>query len=384
MKQMNRITHALLLSTWLTATILVAAPPVVVAPGSGAVTDAGFINIPKAATATVQPAMSRAGIEAGLKSHDRALYLKEGWMRDPYITLGPDELYYLTGTTINADDPREENDPYNLGDKHDPSLFKDDDGTRWFLWQNTLVAPISKDFTKFTAEPVRIDPSSTRPDPNKPGKTITRIGHEGATMIKVGGKYVHLGTAWSTDKVRKGCYNLYYCVSDKITGPYGPRRFVGRFLGHGTPFQTRDGKWWCTAFFNANVPPLPREGIEKRNLSKDAQTINQIEMWQAESFDPKTITKELDLAQGLGFNLLRVFLHGLVWEADEIGLYDRTDQCLKVTDQWGLVVGFAFFDDCHHPSGKLGPQAVAGAAHQTTDGQVIPKDDRLFGQVAFQ
>ena len=94
-------------------------------------------------------------------------------------------------------------------------------------------------------------------------------------MIKVFNKYVHLGTAWSTDRGRKGSYNLYYCVADKITGPYGPRKFAGRFLGHGTPFRDREGKWWCTAFFNGNVPPLPREGIETRDLGGNAQTINE-------------------------------------------------------------------------------------------------------------
>ncbi len=94
-------------------------------------------------------------------------------------------------------------------------------------------------------------------------------------MIKVGGKYVHLGTAWSTDQGRKGSYNLYYSVADKITGPYGPRKFVGRFLGHGTPFQDKSGQWWCTAFFNGNVPPIPREGIQHRDLSENAQTINE-------------------------------------------------------------------------------------------------------------
>jgi arylsulfatase len=140
------------------------------------------------------------------------------------------------------------------------------------LSENTNLQPIASDFTKFTAKPVRIDPSSTRPGPG--GDPIQRIGHEGATMIKIQNKYVHLGTAWSTDKGRQGSYNLYYCVSDKITGPYGPRKFAGRFLGHGTPFQTRDGKWWCTAFFNANLPPLPSEGIENRDLSETAQTIN--------------------------------------------------------------------------------------------------------------
>jgi xylan 1,4-beta-xylosidase len=160
-----------------------------------------------------------------------------------------------------------------LGPKHDPSLFQDDDATWWMLWQNTMIAPLDRDLTKFAAEPVRIDPAGSRT--NASGETKSVIGHEGATMRRLGKKYVHFGTAWSTDQARKGSYNLYYCTADKITGPYGPRRFAGRFLGHGTPFQTRDGNWWCTAFFNANVPPLPRKEIESRNLSTDAQTINQ-------------------------------------------------------------------------------------------------------------
>ncbi len=307
-----------------------------------------------------------AKIRAGLKNRDRALYIKAGWIRDPYIILGPDGKYFLTGTQPRAGDPREKADPYNtglgegsivgeqvrlwqsddlieweylgepfdlndtyhvkvlgktprrrliwapeihwlggrwalvhcpgevaslalttgpeirrpwvhtmggkLGRRHDPSLFHDDDGTWYLLWQNTMLAPLSKDFTHYTAAPVRIDPAGSRPGPD--GRPISRIGHEGATMRKIGKKYVHFGTAWSTDRGRKGSYNLYYCTSDHVAGPYGPRRFVGRFLGHGTPFQDKEGKWWCTAFFNANVPPVPREGIETRDLSEEAQTIN--------------------------------------------------------------------------------------------------------------
>jgi iduronate 2-sulfatase len=314
------------------------------------------------------PVMDATTIRAGLKSHDRALFIKSGWIRDPFIMLGPDQYYYLTGTQPNEGDPREAINPYNIGlgdasivgnqvrvyrsrdlieweslgvvfsakdflpktnrkkksdeakyiwapelhwlndrwalihcprqvsslvlsdgsklsgpwthpmnnamgERHDPSLFQDDDGSVWMLWGNTFVAPLSNDLSKYTADPVRIDPSGTRPGPD--GKPIDYIGHEGATMIKVGGKYVHLGTAWSTDQGRKGSYNLYYCVADKITGPYGPRKFVGRFLGHGTPFKDKEGHWWCTAFFNGNVPPLPVEGIQQRDLREDAQTINE-------------------------------------------------------------------------------------------------------------
>lgn len=93
-------------------------------------------------------------------------------------------------------------------------------------------------------------------------------------MRKIDGLYVLFGTAWSTDQGRKGTYNLYYCTAEKITGPYGPRRFVGRFLGHGTPFQDKQGRWWCTAFFNANVPPLSRQEIKTKDVSDNAYTIN--------------------------------------------------------------------------------------------------------------
>ena len=101
------------------------------------------------------------------------------------------------------------------------------------------------------------------------------MGHEGCLIRKIGGKYVLFGTGWSTGSMRKGSYNLYYATADKITGPYSKRKFVGRFLGHGTPFQDREGRWWSTAFYNANVPPLTREAARGKNLREDAQTINE-------------------------------------------------------------------------------------------------------------
>lgn len=136
----------------------------------------------------------------------------------------------------------------------------------------TLIAPLSDDCPRFTAEPLRIDPAGERV--NAKGRTSKVIGHEGATMQKIGDKYVHFGTACSTNGSRRCSYNLCHCTADEITGPCSPRKFAGRFLGHGTPFRTRDGKWWCTALFNANVPPLDRKGIRDPDLSETAQTIN--------------------------------------------------------------------------------------------------------------
>ena len=36
--------------------------------------------------------------------------------------------------------------------------------------------------------------------------------------------------------------------------------------------------------------------------------INQLEMWQEETFDPETIDRELGYAEGIGFNTMRVYL----------------------------------------------------------------------------
>ncbi|MEO2016442.1 MAG: family 43 glycosylhydrolase [Fuerstiella sp.] len=311
--------------------------------------------------------MRRKDIRAGLKSHDRALFLQNDWIRDPYIVLGPDDYYYLTGTAPLPGDPREKGDPYNtglgkesivgwkahvwrsqdliawedlgtpfslkdgvwfqdrpgafddvvvkqwrlwapelhwLGDKwalihtspspvkganfsltqgisvkgpwsnpigakiqrrHDPSLFKDDDGTRWMIWGATSIARLKPDFSDFASKAVEIGPSGD----------MAKMGHEGCLIQKIHGKYVLFGTGWSTGLGRRGSYNLYYATADKITGPYSERKFAGRFLGHGTPFKDKQGRWWCTAFYNANVTAVSRDGIRTADLGATAQTINQ-------------------------------------------------------------------------------------------------------------
>ena len=153
-----------------------------------------------------------------------------------------------------------------IRNRHDPSLFQDD-GMWWMIWGATRIAALTDDFSDYKSEPIVIGP--------KPSQGFKKMGHEGCLIRKIGRKYVLFGTGWSTGKMRKGSYNLYYATADKITGPYSERRFAGRFLGHGTPFKYKDGQWWCTAFYNANVPPLSKKGIQERDLGETAQTINQ-------------------------------------------------------------------------------------------------------------
>lgn len=89
-----------------------------------------------------------------------------------------------------------------------------------------------------------------------------------------------------------------------------------------------------------------------------ATAINQIDMWQASTFDPKQIDKELGWAESIGMNTLRVYLHDMVWADDEKGLYKRMDKFLDICEKHGIRPWFVFFDDCHFPNPQLGVQPL--------------------------
>jgi len=84
--------------------------------------------------------------------------------------------------------------------------------------------------------------------------------------------------------------------------------------------------------------------------------INQLEMWQADTFDPKTIDRELSYAEGIGFNTMRVFLHSVVWGEDPEGFKERANRYLAIADKHHIQTIFVFFDDCWNPNAKPGKQ----------------------------
>ena len=84
--------------------------------------------------------------------------------------------------------------------------------------------------------------------------------------------------------------------------------------------------------------------------------INQLEMWQAETFDPETIDRELGWAEDLGFNVMRVYLHHLAWQVDKEGFKKRMDRYLTIADKHGIKTMFVLFDDCWNPEYKAGKQ----------------------------
>ncbi len=84
--------------------------------------------------------------------------------------------------------------------------------------------------------------------------------------------------------------------------------------------------------------------------------INQLEMWQADTFDLPTIDRELGWAQSLGMNTMRVFLHNLLWQQDSAGFLKRLDQFLAVAEKHHIRIMFVLLDSVWDPNPHLGKQ----------------------------
>jgi len=88
----------------------------------------------------------------------------------------------------------------------------------------------------------------------------------------------------------------------------------------------------------------------------NADAINQLEMWQAATFNPAQIDKELGWAKTFGMNTMRVYLHDLAYEQDPEGFKKRLDQFLAIAARHGIRPMLVLFDSCWDPDPVLGPQ----------------------------
>jgi hypothetical protein len=87
-----------------------------------------------------------------------------------------------------------------------------------------------------------------------------------------------------------------------------------------------------------------------------SSAINELEMWQPETFDLPAVDRELGWAQSLGMNTMRVFLHNLLWQQDSQGFLHRIDQFLEVADKHHIRITFVLLDSVWDPRPHLGKQ----------------------------
>ncbi|MDQ1524366.1 MAG: hypothetical protein QOE47_2290 [Pyrinomonadaceae bacterium] len=118
-----------------------------------------------------------------------------------------------------------------------------------------------------------------------------------------------------------------------------------------------------------------------------ATAINELEMWQAETFDLKRIDLELGWAEDIGMNTMRVYLHDLAYKQDPEGFKRRIDEFLRIADKHKIRPMFVLFDSCWDPFPVTGKQreprpGVHNSGWMQSPGKVALEDPAEYPRLA--
>jgi hypothetical protein len=142
--------------------------------------------------------------------------------------------------------------------------------------------------------------------------------------------------------------------------------------------------------FSLTASAAPRWSVERANRWYSTQpwivganfipstAVNQLEMWQADTFDPATIDRELAYAESIGMNTMRVFLHNIPWEQDAEGFKKRINQYLSIAEKHHIRTIFVLFDSCWNDDPKPGRQPAPKPGVHNSGWVRAPGTKRLF------
>lgn len=115
-----------------------------------------------------------------------------------------------------------------------------------------------------------------------------------------------------------------------------------------------------------------------------ATAINQLEMFQANTFDAQRINAELNWARLCGLNTMRVFLHDQLWAADRTGFQNRLSQFVGIAARNRIKPMLVFFDSCWDPHPKAGQQRAPRRGVHNSGWAQSPGADRIDDKVYQQ
>jgi len=111
-----------------------------------------------------------------------------------------------------------------------------------------------------------------------------------------------------------------------------------------------------------------------------SNAINQLEMFQAATFDPAINDRELGLAESIGMNTARVFLQDQLWEQDPEGFKKRLDTFLGIAAKHHIRPLLVLFDSCWETNPRLGPQHPPIPGIHNSGWVQSPGKERLLNQ----
>jgi hypothetical protein len=111
-----------------------------------------------------------------------------------------------------------------------------------------------------------------------------------------------------------------------------------------------------------------------------SDAINELEMFQVATFNPKLIDKELGMAEGIGMNTMRVFLQDQLWGQDSTGFTERLNVFLAIAAKHHIRPLLVLFDSCWETNPHLGPQHPPIPGVHNSGWVQSPGKERLMGK----
>ena len=191
------------------------------------------------------------GVETGVCDDDgqgrESIMMWTGTKGEFWVTMDEYGKLTLRSTTGKAEGPYVDVHPDGpLTERIDASLFEDDDGSVYFVWQNGLIARVKDDLTGLAEQPRLIKPAK--------GK---HVGFEGAFLFKADGRY-YLSCAEFNKRGPQGqrCYDCMVATAGNLSGPWSEAYLAIPHGGHNVFFQDKQGHWWTTFFGRDPIAPF--------------------------------------------------------------------------------------------------------------------------------
>ena len=127
----------------------------------------------------------------------------------------------------------------------DASLFADDDGSVYFVWQNGRIARMKDDMSGLAEPPRQLKPANAG-----------QVGFEGAFLTKIKGRYHLICADFMKWDGKTSTYDCMAASSENLFGPYSERYLAVPGGGHNVLFEDKDGNWWSTYFGNDDRAPF--------------------------------------------------------------------------------------------------------------------------------
>lgn len=106
--------------------------------------------------------------------------------------------------------------------------------------------------------------------------------------------------------------------------------------------------------------------------------VNQLEMWQKSTFDPKIIDEELALMAKTGMNTVRVFVHDLLWKEEKTDFYANINTFFDLCEKHAIRVGFNFFTNGGKEPSVRGPQPLSPPKVHNGEWRQTPGKERVM------